>query len=456
MPSNMTKVTCSREVALAVLEDVRAGSFCEHALSQRLDAARDAGPEDRALAAELSYGVLRWLFRLDAMVKRCSDHPPARLKPAVRQILRLALYQIFMLDRIPDHAAVDQAVTQARTRFGNKTASFVNAVLRNAIRNRRAVDPEPSSDTDSLSVYFSHPSWLVKRWIKDLGLERTRQVLAANNTPSELFLRVNTIKSSVEDPVALLRESGHTVERLEQPETALLLKSVRGPVQSLPGYREGLFAVQDAASQMIAPLLGAKAGDRILDACAAPGGKTAHLAALAGNEAQLVAAEIDPVRLQETDENLQRLAVKNVTLVLGDSSDEDFVRNLGAFDRILVDASCSNLGVLRRNPEARYRSRPKDIVVLAQRQLKMLTCLAPILKPGGVLLYSVCTITAEETRDVVSAFLNNNPEYERSPIGTHEVPVEGLVHQDGCFSTFPPPHDMLLDGFFAARLRRRP
>ena len=229
-----------------------------------------------------------------------------------------------------------------------------------------------------------------------------------------------------------------------------------GPVQALPGYEEGLFMVQDTAAQLIAPLLGVQQGDRVLDACAAPGGKTSHLAALARNQLRIVALESDPVRLEETRKNLDRLGVDSAELVQADAADREVIKTLGRFDRVLLDPPCTNLGVLRRSPEARYRSRSSDPAVFAQIQLKMLNATAPALEPGGTLLYSVCTVSEEETAGVVTQFLETHEDYCLIPIRGGEVTASELADEHGFLRTFPSPENLLLDGFFAARLQRMP
>ncbi|MBI4966206.1 MAG: 16S rRNA (cytosine(967)-C(5))-methyltransferase RsmB [Desulfomonile tiedjei] len=443
----------AREIALDVLENVRLGKYAEHALSDRLRG-ENLKLEDRALATELVYGVLRWRDRLDAVINRCLERPQDRLPHRVRQVLRLAIYQIVFLNRVPDHAAVDQAVIQAGRRSGKRTGAFVNAVLRNVIRRLDSVDPPPVKDSASLAAYYSHPLWLVERWVKEFDNEVTKMILVHNNSRAHVVLRVNNIKTPREELAELLSRHGVAVRAVNEMADALVLKSGSGEVGALPGYDEGLFAVQDLASQMVAPLLGAEPQERILDACAAPGGKTAHLAALTGNKARIVAVDSSAARLQETDLNLRRLGVTSVEMVRGDSTARDFVAGLGGFDRVLLDAPCSNLGVLRHNPEVKYRTLPEHLKELAERQLRLLISTAAVVKPGGTLLYSVCTITPEETTEIIDRFLADHPDFTLAPIEQSEVPRAGLIDGRGFLRTFPPPLEEPLDGFFAARIHR--
>ncbi len=448
------RASLAREIALRVLMDAGAGHFAEHALSSRLDSESPA-PEERAFATELVYGVLRWKKRLDAVLQRCVDRPGKKLDLLLREIFRIAFYQIFMLDGVPDHAIVDQAVTQARHHCGSHTAPFVNAVLRNALRKREDVDPLPQGDPDSLAVYYSHPPWLVRRWIDLFGPDVTRKILIHNNSRAPVEFRVNTVKATRETVVDLLGQAGVAPQSLPDAPDCLRVSGLRGPVRSLPGYQEGFFTVQARASQMIVGLLGIRPGDRILDACAAPGGKTAQLAGLGGKRCPIVAVDIDEIRVEETRWNLQRLGVHSVELRCGDASEPEFVSSLGLFDRILLDAPCSNLGVLRHNPEVKYRVEPEDVEKIAARQRKMLDATAACLKNGGILVYSVCTVTTEETVDVVRSFLDNHTGYTAIRINPAETAIPKFVHPGGFFSTFPPTDDNMVDGFFAARIGRQ-
>jgi 16S rRNA (cytosine967-C5)-methyltransferase len=444
----------ARQIAADVLDDVRHGRFAEHALSERLSSGKKLKPEDRALATELVYGVLRWKKRLDGIVRRCSHVPFHRIQPQARDILRIAIYQAFFLDRIPDHAAVDDAVSEARCRLGNKTAGFVNAVLKHATRDRNVVDPPPGDDAASLAEYYSHPLWLVERWLGALGGDETRRVLALDNSRPAVVVRVNTLKSSVEELRKLWESCGLQKVTVGPLADSLSIPSAGGPVDALPGYQEGLFIVQDYASQMIAPLLAPIAGDRILDACAAPGGKTSHLAALAENKIHITAIDSDPDRLEETRKNLDRLGVTQVELKCGDVSDPAFVKRLGFFDRILLDAPCSNLGVLRHNPEIKYRIGASEPARWADYQLKLLGSISSALGPRGLLVYSVCSVSEEETTGVVSRFLPDHPEFSAARFELTESAQPSFINENDFLNTFPPADHWPMDGFFAARFHR--
>lgn len=446
------KVSPSRLAALDILTLVREGAFAEEALLDRLDASM--GPKDRALATELSYGTLRWKWRLDSIIRRLSSNPGKKITPTVRDILRLGIFQLFLLDRIPDHAAVNEAVEQAKAFSDKRSANFVNGLLRSALKNRDTVDPDPGQDAKLLSEYYSHPLWLVRRWISQLGSARTIEILRQNNSRPSIHLRTNTLLATHNQLQAGLRSAGLRFTVPRGLDNALILESPGIPVYDLPGFKEGLFSVQNIASQLIGHIVAPLPGERILDSCSAPGGKTAHLAALAGNKADIVAIDVDPGRVSAMKDNLKRLDVNCVRTEVGDASDSDFIRSLGQFDKILVDPSCSNLGTLRHNPEVKYRIKETKPLEHANQQVRILRAVSSALKPGGALIYSVCTVTQEETVSVIKDFLNGSKGFELSPLFdiTGQGLARELVDSDGFYSTFAKEMKISMDGFFAARL----
>ncbi len=451
-PKRSLKVSPARGAALDVLTFVQGGAFAEEALLDRLDASM--GPKDRALATELSYGTLRWKWRLDSIIRRLSSNPGKKIKPTVLDILRLGVFQLFLLDRIPDHAAVNEAVEQAKAFSDKRSASFVNGLLRSALKNKATIDPDPGQDPRLLSEYYSHPQWLVRRWISQLGPDKAIELLRQNNSRPSIHLRTNTLLVNHDEIKRNLIESGLTFTEHPGVDNALILDSPGAPIHELPGFKEGLFSVQNIASQLVSHIVAPLPGERILDACSAPGGKTAHLAALAENKADIVAVDVDPGRVSAMKDNLKRLGVNCVKTVVGDASDSGFIRSLGQFDRILVDPSCSNLGTLRHNPEVKYRIKEGTPQERANQQVRILRAVSPALKPGGALIYSVCTVTQEETISVIRDFLDENKDFELSPL--FDITSQGLarefVDSDGFYSTFAKEMKISMDGFFAARL----
>jgi 16S rRNA (cytosine967-C5)-methyltransferase len=443
-------ISHAREAALAALSRVREGWYAENALARQLDAGALAST-DRALATELVYGVLRWQTRLDGIVARFLRNPRKGIPPLLRDILRLAVYQLIFMDRIPDHAAVAEAVLQAKARLGTTMGGLTNGVLRNLLRREDRGDVAPDESPEGLAQFYSHPLWLVHSWMEAYGTDRTRALLEHNNTRGLLVLRANTLKTSREALLALLERHGISANPHSNWPDAVIIRSLARPVADIPGFADGLFAVQDPASQLIASLVAPQEGETILDACAAPGGKTAHIAALAQNKLKLVAVDADPRRVEDMRTNLHRLGVTCANVLHGDMLDTEFSGSLGSFDRVLVDAACSNLGVLRHNPELKYRVGPETVRQRADRQADLLRSAIRLVRPGGMLVYSVCTTTPEETTEVVDLFLLEYPHVHLLPFDAAQVPSPAFLDSRGCLLTLPPfPHEPL-DGFFAAR-----
>lgn len=453
-----SQLSPARRAAFEVLDEVRRGAFAEPTLD-RLLTSSNLSKQDKGLVTELVYGCLRWRIRLESVVSRCSYVPMERLDPGVALILQSALYQLLFLDRIPQSAAVDQAVTHSREIAGARAAGFVNAVLRRVIRDRIAVDPPPDGSTRSLAQYYSFPLWLVDEWTERFGADKVERLLNENNRRAPLVVRVNTLKVSPNDLFARWSCEGIECEVLDLSGPAARIRVPAGAVRDLPGFTEGLFVVQDRASQLIAPLLKQEPGDRILDACAAPGGKASQLAALTADAADLTLNEEDRLRMGQLKANLERLGVRGVRYSQGSVLVRDHVRSLGEFDAILLDAPCSNLGVLRRNPEARYRVKKTDLAKFGRRQSDMLRSLAPAVKSGGRLLYAVCSVSREETEQVVGRFLCDNADFQHDPIALDETPIPGAVTNEGFLMTLGVTDlehaDTLMDGFFAARFIRQ-
>jgi 16S rRNA (cytosine967-C5)-methyltransferase len=443
-----------REAALDVLGAVDRGRFAEDALSGILNGAGTIDPRDAALTTELVYGTLRWRSRLDSAIDRCLNKKHHALPPALRNILRISVYQLWFLSRVPDHAVVDEAVRLTKRRVSPRMSALVNALLRRTARERAILDPAPGDDATSLGDFFSHPVWLVEQWLKRFGPTQARHALEHNNSRAPVWLRVNHVKASRQQVIHGLESAGLSFESVPGFPDALRVPAPGVPIASLQTFRDGHVAVQDFASQLIAPLLEAEAGMRVLDACAAPGGKTAHLAGLTRNSAEIVAVDRNEQRLAETTSNLARLGISGVSLHTGDAGDPSFVSRLGTFDRILVDAPCTGLGVLRHNPEAKYRLDKADLHKAASYQLRLLTSTADALRPGGMLVYSVCTVSEEETTGVLAELLTRRPRFRMVPVMDDGLRSLGLVTRDGALNTFPPPAELPMDGFFAARLYR--
>ncbi len=416
---------------------------------------RYGGLEDRerALLTELVYGVVRWQGRLDWHIDQLSRVKPDRIAPPVRILLRLALYQILFLDRIPAHAAVNEAVKIARATQPPFLTGFVNGILREAIRVGE--DWKWPSMTENpaeyLAVTTSHPLWVAQRSIHELGFEEATRFLSTNNEVAPLVFRVNTMKTTAEQMAAKLRDIG-----IPGGPSPFLPDSIRvtGPRMDpfrLPGFRAGWFQVQDEASQLVSHILAPRPGERILDLCAGFGVKTTHVGILMGNEGEIVALDEAAWKLEELRENACRQGIDIIRVHPGDALQIQPAR-LGTFDRILLDAPCSGFGTLRRNPDIRWRRHVKDPYRFSLLQQKLLRHAALFVKEGGILVYATCTTFAEENEAVATQFLRTHP-------GWMPVPVEDSLPEEchslcenGCFRSWP--HRHAIDGFFAAKFQR--
>jgi 16S rRNA (cytosine967-C5)-methyltransferase len=447
----------ARALARGVLERVeRDGAYAGRALAAALDRARTLSPEDRALATELVYGVLRRRARLDRALDALAKAGTGGLDLAVRIALRTAAYQILFLDRVPDYAAVDDAVEACKSAGGRGVAGFANAVLRRL--GRTGEPPLPDAATDPagyLEAAIGFPPWLARLALAELPAAEAIAFGDAAVAPAPVTLRANTTRVSRDALLARLaaERPGATLAASAIAPDALLARRFDAPATTA-AWTRGLFAVQDAGAQVVAELCGAAAGERILDACAGSGGKTAHLLALSGDKAQVDAVDRSPAKLDEARRTLQRLGLASARLVTGDLT-RPLPDAAARYDRILLDAPCSGLGVLRRHPEALLRRAPADLTALAAQQLAMLTALAPALRPGGLLTYAVCTFERQECEEVVAAFLRAHPRFavETPPSAGGRVPWSALVDPSGGVRTWPQRDDA--DAFFAVRLRAR-
>lgn len=409
-------------------------------------------PRDRALATALIYGVLRWRRQLDWILTHCSHTPLKKLNPTVHNILRLGLLQLHRMDRIPASAAVNTSVELTKAHAPEYLAKFVNGVLRNTARRLASLHlPDASgASVTELAIGYSLPEWLVTRWLARLGAKSGRALCEAQNAIAPLTLRVNTLKTERHALAVRLEAQGWHVTPFALAPEALNLDNWRGPVFELDGFSEGLFQVQDTAAQLAGRLLAPRSGQRVLDACAGLGGKTGLLAQMMENQGEITAIDRVAEKLQRLGEEMQRLGVLRVTTRQADIRRPD---SLGSecFDGILLDAPCSGLGALRRNPDMRWRAEKRDIRAYARRQLQMLTNLAPLVKPGGNLVYAVCSTEPEETHQIIHTFLNQHANFIPLNAQPFLPPAAGhLVDADGFFSIQPYQHNT--DGFFAARL----
>jgi 16S rRNA (cytosine967-C5)-methyltransferase len=437
-PANKTGGQSARQVAISVLEAVlvkgRSLATARSLVHDKLEA------RERPLAMELVNGVLRWRFRLEALLAKLLSRPLRKKDVDIQLALLLALYELIELST-PDYAVVNEAVTQTR-RVGKKWASgMVNGVLRSFIRDREAL--LTSIDEDEVAL-FSHPRWLIDLLKQDWP-QQTAQILDANNQRPPMWLRVNAAKTSVEDYMKRLDAQQIKAVRHPLADVAVKLESPMD-VSHLPGFTQGLVSVQDAAAQLAAKLLGAENGERVLDLCAAPGGKTCHLLESAAN-IEITAVELEPLRMQRVQQNLDRLGL-HAELIVGDATDTQSWWDGRTFDRILVDAPCSASGVIRRHPDIKSLRHVDDLDSLTKIQQQILLQALSMLKPGGTLLYVTCSVLKRENEQQIAQLMSVREEAVEIDIDeTWGIPC---AHGRQLL-----PGDMDGDGFYYARLKKQ-
>ena len=407
---------------------------------------------DRALLTEIVYGTLRWRGKIDAELAKYLNRALSRTDARVRNVLRLTSYQLLFLDRVPDYAAVSEAVEIAKLYGGQKTASFVNGVLRNLLRSK---PPDPirseNQSSSSLAAEYSHPEWLVKLWTAQFGFESAVSLMRANNDKPPLVVRANSLKCTREQLLELLLNAGVTAKRTRQSPQGVSIQS-EGAVEKLPGFAQGLFQVQGESSQLVAALLSPMPGERILDACAAPGGKATHIAETMKDRGEIIAIDKSAAGISKLRENLTRLGINSVRPYRADVShllDDDF---RGPYDRILVDAPCSGFGTLRSHPEIKWHRELGDVRRLSALQSKILDCVALHLRLSGILVYATCTLTAEENERNVESFLTRHPGFELENAASYLPSEAQQMTRGNFFEALPHRHDT--DGFFSARMKR--
>lgn len=440
----------ARAVALKVIQDVTVrGAYANIALTKELAKQRELSGPDRRLVTELVYGTLKAQGTLDWALSHFLNRPLSKLTPVIRDILRMGVYQLLFLDRIPPSAACNEAVELAKRNGHIGVARFVNGVLRSLLRQPEKIAYPDAADDAAvyLSLRHLHPRWLVERWLAQLGFEATEALCRFNNQPPPLSIRTNLQRISREALQARLAEEGVRCEpSLLAPEGLLLLEAP--PLTSLASFREGLYQVQDESSMLVAHVVAPQPGETIIDACAAPGGKTTHLAERMQNKGTIWACDVHAHKMDLLQDNADRLGLQVIHPSCLDARDIGKTWPAQA-DRLLVDAPCSGLGVLRRRADARWRKEISQIEELTILQREILEGAAPALKVGGILVYSTCTVEPAENRQTIEWFLARHPEFELEDAGSLlPVPRQGepmvqlWPHIDGT------------DGFFLCRLRK--
>ena len=437
----------ARATALRVLVSCRNnGAWADAALKAQISRDGLSGP-DAALCSRIVYGVMQNRMLLDFYIGAYCTQKPDHLQPPLLEILRIGAYQIIYLDKIPDSAAVNTSVELAKLAKRWQASGLVNAVLRKLSQNKKALPPVPErDDVQRLSIQYSHPKWFVKRLVSLLGREEAERFLACDNQIAPITVQVNPLKTTLEALTEELQQAGISV----QPHSWVpdcLERSGTGDLAALPSFREGKFLVQDPAARLVSLIAGIRPGQKVLDVCAAPGGKSLSAAfAMAGN-GSIVACDLHENKLKRIQESADRLGVNIITTQAADG--RVFRPEWEAsFDTVLVDAPCSGLGIIRKKPDTRYK-KADDLFTLPVVQAAILDNAARYVRPGGTLVYSTCTILPEENEQVTEAFLAEHADFGLEPF---ELPLP-VGKSDGSLTLWPQRHDT--DGFYICRMTRR-
>jgi 16S rRNA (cytosine967-C5)-methyltransferase len=389
-------------------------------------------------------GTVKNIITIDYYLSPISNKPMEKLSYAVKNALRLAVYEI-EYRKNPDYAVINSYVELVK-KYEPKAVTFINGVLRNFLRKRNEISfPDINSEPiKHISVKYSHPEWMIEKWLKTYGQEETIKICEYNNKPSQLILRVNLLKIQKQELIELFKNNSieHTASLVKD----CLKVKFHGSIKKIPGFKEGFWIVQGESSSIVAHVLDPKQDEDILDLCAAPGGKTAHISALMENTGKITAVDINSERIKKIDENLVRLGINNVETI---SCDASFYKSEKLFDRILVDVPCSNTGVLAKRPDARWNRTDEDIKNLAKLQLKILNNASKYLKPNGILVYSTCSIEPEENTEIINSFLELNPDFKLDEIAKY-LPFD-IKNDSGFYQIIQSGENM--DGFFIAKLK---
>ncbi len=442
----------SREIALQVLAETEKGAYSNLVLNNYLEKINDK--RDKALTTEIVYGVLRNKNRLDYLISFFSSRSLTKIDNLVLLALRIGLYQLVILDKIPERAAINETVKALKGKVNKGAVGFVNGLLRNYTRKWREVTyPDPQKDpVNFLEVYYSHPRWLIELWIQEYGYDKTEQLCRYNNLQGELTIRINSLKYTVSDIIKLYQENNIEIYPTNVPGNYRLRKI--NNVKKLPLFNEGGLIVQGPAATLASLLLAPTPGSRVLDMAAAPGGKTTHLAELMKNWGEIVALDIYDHKIKLINENCKRL---NIEIVKTLKADGTGYKDKRGFDMVLVDAPCSGTGLIRQKPEIKWNKNKDDLADLVSIQGRMLQNAAKLVKDKGYILYSTCTLTPQENRGVINSFMEEHKHQFKviniEPI-LKKLGINNLLSNidNGMMELFPP--DSMTEGFFITKLQK--
>ncbi|MEH1838414.1 MAG: 16S rRNA (cytosine(967)-C(5))-methyltransferase [Nostoc sp.] len=473
-------MTNSRQLAFIALRDVHKGAYADIALDRVLQKVNLAD-SDRRLLTELVYGSVRRQRTLDTLIDQLAKKKSHQQPQDLRTILHLGFYQLRYQERIPPSAAVNTTVQLAKENGFSGLTGFVNGLLRQYLRKAGEAggargageaweargessplspssssslhtDPLqlPENPVERLGILHSFPDWIIQVWLEQLGLVETEQLCEWMNQSPTIDLRINPLRTSIEEVEAALQSAAILVRQIPHLPQALRLIGSAGSIQKLPGFKEGWWTVQDSSAQLVSHLLDPQPGELVIDACAAPGGKTTHIAELMADKGKIWACDRTPSRLRKLQQNSGRLNLQSIQTYTGDSRHFNQFQNTA--DRVLLDAPCSGLGTMHRHADARWRQTPESVRELSVLQKELLTHTSTFVKPGGVLVYATCTLHPAENEEVISAFLAGSPDWQIESQSGVELPTSAHSTPQGWFQVWPHRQDM--DGFFMVRLRK--
>ncbi|CAM3743377.1 16S rRNA (cytosine(967)-C(5))-methyltransferase RsmB [Mesobacillus thioparans] len=447
----MSKKKNVRDTAVQLLETIEKNQAYSNLLLNNAIEKNEINPIDVGLLTELVYGTLQRKMTLDFYLKPFIEKNK-KLQTWVVNLLRMTVYQMVYLDKIPDRAAIFEAVEISKRRGHKGIASLVNGVLRSIQRNGLPSLDSITDPAERISIETSHPIWLVRRWVGQFGIEKTKEMCEVNLTAPLQTGRVNLTRISREECLELLAEEGFEVE--PSPILPEAIKCLRGNLASSKAFKYGLLTIQDESSMLVAHALGIEEEEVILDACAAPGGKSSHIAEKLGNSGKVISLDLHEHKVKLISQNAERLGLENIEAQKMDSREASQRFEHESIDRVLLDAPCSGLGVMRRKPDMKYTKKEQDLSQLKTIQLSLLESVAPLLKDGGTLVYSTCTVDREENQEVIEIFLREHPEFSGDPTLAERMP-EAIRPLINGFDVQILPQDFGSDGFYIACLRKK-
>jgi 16S rRNA (cytosine967-C5)-methyltransferase len=450
------KQPTAREIAMDILTKVeQQQAYSNLLLNQTLQKYKLERLEAN-LTTEIVYGTIQRRNTIDYFLNRFAAKGIDKLQPWVRNLLRLSFYQLYYLERIPIHAIVNEAVNIAKRKGHKGISGMVNGILRNVERNKEQLTiPQDLPVATRISLTHSHPEWMVARWIKQFGEETTEAICRANNDASHVSVRVNAMRHNRDTFMELLRDKEFDVKPSPVSRQGLIVES-GGNMAHTPWFTGGDLSIQDESSMLVAEAVDPKPGMKVLDCCAAPGGKTAHMAELMNNQGNVWANDIHPHKQKLIDEQAHRLGLDCIQTIVSDAKHLSDKFSGQTFDRILVDAPCSGLGVIRRKPDLKWSKAKEEIKQIPAVQLDILTTASRLLHSDGTLVYSTCTLEDEENQHVIEKFLANNPDFELDDSIHRNQPKEWLELFDlpaGMIRILP--HFFGSDGFFIAKMKKK-